>query len=83
MILIFIINFDVLLTVRLSIFISIFNQLDAQNLFHNKLYFIALHVSSTCAHHQEVKIALHILWYHHTHRWPSRTPTGVTIPEAV
>ena len=26
-----------------------------------------LHVSSTCAHHQEVKIALHTLWYHHTY----------------
>ena len=25
-----------------------------------------LHVSSTCVHHQEVKIALHSLWYHHT-----------------
>jgi len=25
-----------------------------------------LHVSSTCAQHQEVKIALHSLWYHHT-----------------
>jgi len=25
-----------------------------------------LHVSSTCAHHQEVKIALHSFWYHHT-----------------
>jgi len=24
-----------------------------------------LHVSSTCAHHQKVKIALHSLWYHH------------------
>jgi len=30
------------------------------------------HVSSTCAHHQEVKIALHGLWYHHTYRWQSR-----------
>jgi len=29
-------NFDVLLTVRLSIFILIINQLDAQNLFYNK-----------------------------------------------
>ena len=34
-----------------------------------------LHVSSTCAHHQEVKIALHSFWYHHTYRcvmqfWP-------------
>ena len=31
-----------------------------------------LHVSSICVHHQEVKIALHRLWYHHTYRWPSR-----------
>jgi len=31
-------DFDVLLTVHLSIFISVFNQLDAQNLFHNKFY---------------------------------------------
>ena len=25
-----------------------------------------LHVSSTCAHHQVVKIAFHSLWYHDT-----------------
>jgi len=25
-----------------------------------------LHVSSKCTHHQEVKIALRSLWYHHT-----------------
>jgi len=31
-----------------------------------------LHILSTCAHHQEVKIVLHGLWYHHTYRWPSR-----------
>jgi len=31
-----------------------------------------LHVSSTCAHHQEVKIVLYNIWYHHTYRWPSR-----------
>jgi len=30
------------------------------------VYFMPLHVSSICAHHQEVKIALHRLWYHHT-----------------
>ena len=47
-----------------------------------------------CAHHQEVKIALHSLWYHHTYRWPSgaqverglckgRPTIGVMIPEAV
>jgi len=28
-----------------------------------------LHVSSTCAHHQEVKIVLYSLWYHHTYRY--------------
>jgi len=26
-------------------FISVFNQLDTQNLFHNKFYFMALHVT--------------------------------------
>jgi len=61
--------FDVMLTVHLSIFISVFNQLDAQNLFHNKFYFMPQHVSSACAHHQEVKTALHSLWYHHTFRF--------------
>jgi len=30
-----------------------------------------LHVWSTRAHHQEVKVALHSLWYNHTYRWPS------------
>jgi len=35
-----------------------------------------LHVSNTFAHHQEVKIALHSLWYHHTCRWPSRAQDG-------
>jgi len=39
--------FDVLFTVHLSIFISVFSQLDAQNLFHIKFYFIA----STCFEH--------------------------------
>jgi len=68
-----VVNFDVLLTVHLRIFISVFNQLDAQNLFHNKFYFMPLDVSCTCAHHQEVKIALHSLWYHHTYRCDDKT----------
>ena len=51
--------FDVLLTVHI---------IDARNLFYNMFYFMPLHVSSTCAHHQEVKIALHSIWYHHTYR---------------
>jgi len=27
-----------------------------------------LHVSNTCVHHQEIKIALRSLWYHQTDR---------------
>jgi len=34
---------------KVYIVISVFNQLDAQNLFHNKFYFMPLQVSSTCA----------------------------------
>jgi len=65
------------------------------NKFTMRLYmFLAL-----CAHHQEVKILLYSIWYHHTCRWPSgaqvgsnqsalnlhmgRPPTGVMIPDAV
>ena len=40
-----------------------------------------LYVSSTCAHHQEVKIALHGLWYHHAYRWPSRAQVRITFWE--
>ena len=31
-----------------------------------------VHVSSTCAHHQDVRIALQSLWYHHTYRCHSK-----------
>jgi len=51
------------------------------------VHFMPLHASSTCAHHQEVKIALHSLWYHQTYRWPSLAQVerglSVMIPEAV
>jgi len=60
-----------LLTVHWSEFISVFNQLDAQNLFHNK-FISCLYMFRAHAHHQEVKIALHSLWYHHTYKWLSR-----------
>ena len=41
-----------------------------------------VHVSSTCAHHQEVKIALRRLWYHQTYRWLSgaRDEIGLVQP---
>jgi len=60
--------FDVLLTVHLSIFSSVINQLDAQNFCFTISLFHASACSSTCAHHQEVKIVLYSLWYHHTYR---------------
>ena len=65
-------NFDVLLTVHLSIFILVINQLDAQNLFYNKFISCLYMFQAPCAHHQEVKIVLYSIWYHHTYRWPSR-----------
>jgi len=36
--------------------------------FNSRLYMFR----APCAHHQEVKIVLYSLWYHHTYRWPSR-----------
>ena len=29
-----------------------------------------------CAHHQEVKIVLYSIWYHHTYRWPPGAQVG-------
>jgi len=55
-------------TNNLSIIISVINEHDTQNFFSQQVCFMPLHVSSTCAHHQEVKIALHSLWYHQTYR---------------
>ena len=45
-----------------------------------------LHVSSTCAHRQEVKIVLYSLWYHHTYRYDDtrgciiHTASGIITP---
>ena len=79
-------NFDVLLTVQLTI-ILVINQLDAQNLFYNKFVICLYMFRALCAHHQEVKIVLYSIWYHHTCRWPSRARDdhlqSVMIPDAV
>ena len=64
--------FDALLTVHLSIFILIINQIDAKNLFYSKFISCLYMFRAPCAHRQEVKIVLYSLWYHHTYRWPSR-----------
>ena len=50
------VNFDVLLTVHLSIFILVINQLDAQNLFCNKLISYLYMFRAPCAHRQKVKL---------------------------
>jgi hypothetical protein len=40
-------------------------------LFHNKFIIRLYMLRALCAHHQEVKIVLYSIWYHHTCRWPS------------
>ena len=37
-------------------------------LLYNKLIKCLYMFRALCAHHHEVKIALHSLWYHHTYR---------------
>ena len=47
----------------------IINQLDAQNFCFTISFISCLYMfRALCAHHQEVEIALHSLWYHHTYR---------------
>ena len=40
-------------------------------LFYNKFIICLYMFRALCAHHQEVKIVLHSIWYHHTCRCPS------------
>jgi len=56
----------VLLTVHLSIFILIINQIDTKNLFCNKFISCLYMFRTPCAQNQEEKIVLYSLWYHHT-----------------
>ena len=39
--------------------------------FYNKFIIRLYMFRALCAHHQEVKIVLYSIWYHHTSRWPS------------
>ena len=56
-------------------------------LFYDKIFIRLYMFRALCAHHQEVKIELYSIWYHHTRRWPFRAPDGhlqsVMIPDAV
>jgi len=40
-------------------------------LFYNKFIKFLYMFQALCAHHQEDKIVLYSIWYHHTWRWPS------------
>jgi hypothetical protein len=54
-----------LVTVHLSIFISVINQLDSQNFSFTITFISYLYIfRAPCVHHHEVSIALHSLWYH-------------------
>ena len=44
----------------------VINQLNAQFLFYNKFISCLYMFRSLCAHHQEVKMVLYSIWYHHT-----------------
>ena len=38
--------------------------------FYHKFIIRLYMFRALCAHHQEVKIVLYSIWYHHTYRWP-------------
>jgi len=44
--------------------------------FYNKFIIRLYMFRALCAHHQEVKIVLYSIWYHHTCRWPSCARDG-------
>jgi len=56
-------------------------------LFYNEFIICLYMFRALCANHQEVKIVLYTIWYHHTGRWPSRAPDGhllsLMIPDGV
>jgi len=42
-----------------------------KTLFYNKFIIYLYMFRAMCAHHQEIKILLYSIWYHHTYRWPA------------
>jgi len=77
-----------------QILLLVINNLMHKMLFYLKFIICLYMFSALCAHHQEVKIVLYSIWYHHTSRWPSGAQsslnlctgwprTGVMIPDAV
>ena len=60
-------------------FFLVINQLNAQIFFYNKFISSLYMFRAPCAHHQEVKIVLYSIWYHHTCWWPSGTPVEIRV----
>ena len=52
-------------------FTLVIKQLNAKNLVLYKFIICLYMFRALCAHHEEVKIVLYSIWYHHTCRWPS------------
>jgi len=59
------INFDVLLTVHLSIILAA-DQLNAQTLFHNKFIIFLYMFRALLCSSSGGQIVLYSIWYHHT-----------------
>ena len=52
-------------------------------LFYNKFITFLYMFRALCAHHQEVKIVLYGIWYHHTYRWPSGVQVETVLSQPV
>ena len=54
-------------------------------LFSDKFIVFLYVFRALCAHHQEVKIVLYSIWYHHTCRWPflAQVESGVLSQSAL
>jgi len=52
-------------------------------LFYKKFIICLNMFGALFAHHQEVKIVLYSIWYHHTCRWPSGAKVGRVLSQSV
>ena len=50
-------------------------------LFCNKFIICLYMFRALCAPHQEVKIVLYSIWYHHTCGWPSGTQVEIVLSQ--
>ena len=65
-------QYDVMVNLLILILVLVITILMYKVLFYNKFIIRLYMLRALCAHHQEVKILLYSIWYHHTCMWPSR-----------